>query len=89
MPLLRLLLAGLIALGAILAALVAAVLVFFGALLALLTGGRFKVRTTRRSPPRGPGTGPVPRPGGPGPAGAGDVIDIEARRVPERTERLP
>jgi len=62
-------------------ALVLGVILVVAALLALFGKGKFAVKLDRT--PRGPGAS---RPGGPSPA-AGDVIDIEARKV-EATREL-
>jgi len=70
---LRLLLAGIIALGALFMGFVAAVLL-------LLTGvAGFLIQLFRpRASVNAPGTGPVRRP----PTGSGDVIDVVATKVP-------
>ncbi|MDQ5981163.1 MAG: hypothetical protein QG602_4141 [Verrucomicrobiota bacterium] len=87
MPIVRLLLAGLIALFAMVAVLFTAAVVFLTGLLGWVAqlfrpkGSRPAAGTAR---PVNPGMGRR------GPAGAGEVIDIEATRVPEKpAERLP
>ncbi len=85
MPLVRLLIAGLVAIFAMVAVLFTAVMVF-------LAGAVAWVLQLFR--PRRPAPGPARsvNPGGERrtPAGRGDVIDIEATQVPEKpAERLP
>lgn len=80
MRLLRILLGAGLGLLAMLAALFATVVVVITALLGFLTGGRLRGRLTVN---RG-GARPTGARGPAGPHGQGEVIDIEATRVPEK-----
>lgn len=79
MRVLRLLLAGMIALGALFVG-------FLAAAVLLLTGMvGFVIQLFRPKPPAGaPGTGPMRRP----PTGSGDVIDVVATKVPSDPPKL-
>ncbi|RXK53107.1 hypothetical protein ESB00_15475 [Oleiharenicola lentus] len=85
MPLVRLLIAGLVAIFAMVAVLFTAVMVF-------LAGAVAWVLQQFRPRPAAPGSARPVNPGGArrSPAGRGDVIDIEATQVSEKpADRLP
>lgn len=79
MRLVRVLMGALLALVAMVAALFAAVVVVISALFAWLTGGKVRGHVSINRRPASPGAR-----GGPAPVAKGDVIDIEATRVPEK-----
>ena len=85
MPLLRLLLAGVFAIVAMGAALFAAVVMVVTTLLSALTGGKVRARVDVHRAGRPPGPGAARRPTPVNLSGTkGEVIDVEARVVPER-----
>ncbi len=74
MPLLRFILTAVVALGALVAALFAGLLLLVTGLIAAVTGG-----ARRRQPTRPRGSPVHPSPGAP----RGEIIDVEATRVPD------